>query len=124
MKTGKVYYSRQWKAMLGYTKEEIGDTAAEWFDRLPPGDLALCQEAIGNHLQGKTEDFVIEHRMRAKDSLLRWILVRGKVVERTQDGTPLRTIGTNTDITRRKTAESELYLERERLAPAAEALYL
>jgi PAS domain S-box-containing protein len=124
MKTGKVYYSRQWKAMLGYNKEEIGDTAAEWFDRLPPDDLALCQEAIGNHLQGKTGDFVIEHRMRAKDGSLRWILARGKVVERTEDGTPLRTIGTNTDITQRKTAEYELYLERERLALAAEALHL
>jgi PAS domain S-box-containing protein len=124
MKTGKVYYSRQWKAMLGYTKEEIGDTTAEWFDRLPPDDLALFQEAIGNHLQGKTEDFVIEHRMRAKDGSLRWILARGKVVERDQDGTPLRTIGTNTDITQRKSAEAELYLERERLGLAAEALHL
>jgi two-component system sensor histidine kinase/response regulator len=124
MKAGKVYYSRQWKAMLGYSKEEIGDTAAEWFDRLPPDDLALCQEAIGNHLQGKTEDFVIEHRMRAKDGSLRWILARGKVVERAEDGTPLRIIGTNTDITQRKTAEHELYLERERLGLAAEALHL
>jgi len=124
MKTGKVYYSRQWKAMLGYTKEEIGDTTAEWFDRLPIDDLALCQEAIGNHLQGKTEDFVIEYRMLAKDGSLRWILARGKVVERAQDGTPLRTIGTNTDITQRKTAEHELYLERERLGLAAEALHL
>lgn len=124
MKTGRVYYSRQWKAMLGYAKEEIGDTAAEWFDRLPPDDLALCQEAIGNHLQGKTEDFVLEHRMLAKDGSLRWILARGKVVERAQDGTALRIIGTNTDITQRKTAEHELYLERERLGLAAEALHL
>ena len=124
MKTGRVYYSRQWKAMLGYAKEEIGDTAAEWFDRLPPDDLALCQEAIGNHLQGKTEDFVLEHRMLAKDGSLRWILARGKVVERAEDGTALRIIGTNTDITQRKTAEHELYLERERLGLAAEALHL
>jgi two-component system sensor histidine kinase/response regulator len=124
MKTGMVYYSRQWKAMLGYAKEEIGDTAAEWFDRLPPDDLALCQEAIGNHLQGKTEDFVLEHRMLAKDGSLRWILARGKVVERAEDGTALRIIGTNTDITQRKTAEHELYLERERLGLAAEALHL
>ena len=124
MKTGRVYYSRQWKAMLGYAKEEIGDTAAESFDRLPPDDLALCQEAIGNHLQGKTEDFVLEHRMLAKDGSLRWILARGKVVERAQDGTALRIIGTNTDITQRKTAEHELYLERERLGLAAEALHL
>jgi two-component system, sensor histidine kinase and response regulator len=124
MKTGRVYYSRQWKAMLGYAKEEIGDTAAEWFDRLPPDDLALCQEAIGNHLQGKIEDFVLEHRMLAKDGSLRWILARGKVVERAEDGTALRIIGTNTDITQRKTAEHELYLERERLGLAAEALHL
>jgi two-component system, sensor histidine kinase and response regulator len=124
MKTGKVYYSRQWKAMLGYAKEEIGDTATEWFDRLPSDDLALCQEAIGNHLEGKTEDFVLEHRMLAKDGSLRWILARGKVVERAPDGTPLRIIGTNTDMTQRKTAEHELYLERERLGLAAEALHL
>jgi PAS domain S-box-containing protein len=124
MKTDQVYYSRQWKAMLGHGKDEIGNAVTEWSDRVHPDDLPRCWEVINNHFQGHTPDFVIEHRMRAKDGSWRWILDRGKVVERAEDGAPQRTIGTHTDITERKTADVELYLERERLALAAEAIRL
>ena len=124
METDKVYYSRQWKAMLGYGKDEIADTVTEWSDRVHPEDMPRCWEVINDNFRGNTPDFVVEHRMRAKDGTWRWILDRGKVVERAEDGTPRRTIGTHTDITDRKTAEAELYLERERLALAAEAMRL
>ena len=124
MKTGHVYYSRQWKAMLGYGKDELGDTVSEWSDRVHPDDMPRCWETINNHFRGSTPDFVLEHRMRAKDGSWRWILDRGKVIERAEDGTPQRTIGTHTDVTERKNAEVDLYLERERLALATESSHL
>ena len=118
MKTGQVYYSRQWKAMLGYAPEEIGDTVSEWSERVHPEDLPRCWEMIQKHFEGATAEFVLEHRMRAKDGTWRWILDRGKVVERAEDGTPQRTIGTHTDVTERKEVEAEVELQRERLALA------
>jgi PAS domain S-box-containing protein len=43
--------------------------------------------------------------LRCKDESYKWILGRGMVVSRSEDGTPLRMIGTHTDITQHKKAE-------------------
>jgi two-component system sensor histidine kinase/response regulator len=121
VETGHVFYSRRWKAMLGYLEDEIGDGLNEWSDRVHPEDLPNCWKIVEAHLKDQTEDFVLEHRMRAKDGSWKWILDRGKAVEKLPDGSPARVIGTHSDITARKIAEDELFLERERLRMAAEA---
>lgn len=121
LETGQVFYSRQWKAMLGYDEEEIGDSVSEWSDRVHPEDLPHCQAAIAAHLRGDTPDFAFENRMLAKDGTWRWILDRGKVIERAPDGRPLRIIGTHTDITARKGAESAILALNQRLQLAIEA---
>lgn len=46
--------------------------------------------------------------MRNKTGEWQWFLSRGKVVERSETGTPLRFIGTHTDITKNKKVELEL----------------
>ena len=121
VETGQVFYSRRWKAMLGYAEDEIGDAINEWSDRVHPEDMPDTLKTIEAHLKNQTEDFVLEHRMRAKDGSWKWILDRGKAVERLPDSSPARVIGTHSDITARKIAEDELFLERERLRMAAEA---
>ena len=121
VETGRVFYSRGWKAMLGYAEEEIGDALNEWSDRIHPEDISNAWKFVDAHLQNQTEDFVLEHRMRAKDGSWKWILDRGKAVERLPDGRAVRVIGTHSDITARKNAEDELFLGRERLRMAAEA---
>ncbi|MGC1303835.1 MAG: PAS domain S-box protein [Caulobacteraceae bacterium] len=121
MQTGHVFYSRRWKAMLGYADEEIGESVEEWSSRVHPDELGRCWEIIERHFAGETPDFVLEHRMRAKDGSWRWILDRGKAIERGAGDRPTRVIGTHTDITQRKNAEDELHLQRERLLLATEA---
>jgi diguanylate cyclase (GGDEF)-like protein/PAS domain S-box-containing protein len=113
--TGHVFYSRQWKAMLGHAEDEIGATVGEWSDRVHPDDLPRCWAIIDDHLAGRSPDFVLEHRMRAKDGSWRWILDRGKVVERAEDGRARRIIGTHTDITDHVDLAEALFEEKERL---------
>jgi PAS domain S-box-containing protein len=120
----KVFYSRQWKAMLGYADDEVGNAFEDWSARVHPDDLDRCRRTVESHLRGDTPDFVFEHRMRAKSGSWYWILTRGKAVERTADGSPLRVIGTHTNITERKLAEEELRIQRERLMLAAAASQL
>jgi two-component system, sensor histidine kinase and response regulator len=121
IETEKVFYSPRWKKMLGYEEDEIGQSAHEWSDRVHPEDLPVCWQIVDDNFKNHTQDFVFEHRMRSKDGLWKWILSRGKVIERTQDGRPMRVIGTHTDVTARKIAEDDFFLERERLRMAAEA---
>ena len=120
--SGKVFYSRHCKANLGYADEEFGDTIKDWTDKVHPEDLPAIWQGIQDHLQGKTPDFAAEQRMRARMGSWRWILVRGKVIERDVDNVAVRVIATQTDITSRKLAEEELKRSYEALRQAAEAL--
>jgi diguanylate cyclase (GGDEF)-like protein/PAS domain S-box-containing protein len=118
--TGHVFYSRQWKAMLGYGEDEVGATVGDWSDRVHPEDQSRCWAIINDHLAGRSPDFVLEHRMRARDGSWRWIFDRGKVVERTEDGLARRVIGTHSDITERKRAEDAMRALNQRLQLAIE----
>jgi len=110
----KVFYSRQWKAMLGYEEAEIGDGLDEWDKRVHPDDKDRCYADLTKHFQGQTPEYRNEHRLRCKDGTYKWILDRGKVFEWTDDGGPYRIIGTHTDITERKVALEELRRQKER----------
>ena len=103
--TKRVFFSDQWKAMLGYASHEIGDSFAEWESRVHPEDLAAAYDFFERHLQGDTEIYQNEHRLKCKDGSYKWILSRGKIIEWTEDGKPKRVIGTHTDITERKQAK-------------------
>jgi two-component system sensor histidine kinase/response regulator len=120
--SGKVFYSRQCKANLGYAEDELGDSMKDWTDTVHPADLPATWQGIQDHLQGKTSDFVAEQRMRSRLGSWRWILVRGKVIERDAGNRAVRVIATQTDITARKLAEEELKRSYEALRQAAEAL--
>ncbi len=116
-----VFYSRQCKASLGYADQDFGDSIKDWTDKVHPDELAASWQAIQDHLQGKTADFVAEQRMRTRMGSWRWILIRGKVIER-DGGDAVRVIATQTDITGRKLAEEELIRSYEALRQAAAAL--
>jgi signal transduction histidine kinase len=53
--------------------------------------------------------------MRARDGSYRWILGQGRIMSRAPDGSPLRLIGTHTDITPLKEHEAALVRSGERL---------
>lgn len=110
--TGAVFYSRQWKAMLGYADDELASTLEEWTARVHPDDLARAEAEIERHVRGETDLYQSEHRLRHKDGHYLWILDRGRVVERDAAGKPLLMIGTHTDITARKQMDIAL-LESE-----------
>jgi len=108
IQTGRAFYSPRYKAMLGYTEEEIGDTADEWIKRIHPEDVPGVFAAIQPYMEGKPGSATVEFRMLCKDGGWQWTMGRGMVVERDADGKPLRMIGTNSDITERKAHVSQL----------------
>lgn len=122
--TKEVFFSRQWKAMLGYEEHEIGNSLEEWNSRIHPEDQAQCYKDLEQHLTGKTPLYQNEHRLRGKDNTYRWILDRGKVIEWTSEGKPVRIIGTHTDITNRKQVERQLQNLTNRLELAARSAHI
>ncbi|KUK93637.1 MAG: PAS domain S-box [Thermotogales bacterium 46_20] len=108
VQTGKIYYSRRWKEMLGYRETEIKEEHDEWKALIHPEDRDKVLGEVEKCLTGETVSYQNEHRLRCKDGSYKWILARGKVVSWTDEGEPLRIVGTHTDITDRKHAEEAL----------------
>ncbi len=94
----QVFFSSQWKRMLGYADEEIGAGFDEWRQRVHPDDLAKAMAALERHLNGQSLLFEVRHRMRCKDGGWKWILARAKA-QFDRDGKPVRMVGFHTDIT-------------------------
>lgn len=117
----RLYLSPMWKTMLGYAADELGDSPEEWRSRLHPEDAARCEQALHEHLAGRTPMYRSEKRLRCKDGSWKWLLARGKVVERLPDGQPARIIGTHVDISVRKALELELRQSHGRLQGLLEA---
>ncbi|BAN47504.1 sensor domain-containing diguanylate cyclase [Metapseudomonas resinovorans] len=97
--TGEIHYSSGWKALLGYTSDEVGNRIEESYTRVHPGDLAYVQASIQAHFDGRTEAYEVEHRLRCRDGSYKWVCSRGKVVERDAAGKPVRMVGTTSDVT-------------------------
>lgn len=110
------FYSANLKKMLGYAEDDPTFSGIEVWKRLVhPLDYERVERAIISHQQGKSDIYADEFRMRCKNGSYRWILSRGKVVRRADDGKPLRSIGTHTDITTQKNIEESLRESEERL---------
>ncbi|MGK9476808.1 PAS domain-containing sensor histidine kinase [Melioribacter sp. OK-6-Me] len=122
LKTNEVYFSKNWKTMLGYKEDEIKNYYTEWESRLHPDDKEFVLKKLNDYLAGKSEMYSVESRLRTKDGSYKWILDRGKIFEWDSDGKPLRMIGTHTDISELKKLKEEkeyllnqLQLEFERM---------
>ena len=113
--TNRVFLSHQWKAMLGYSDEEIGNSVEAWDTRVHPDDKAKCYQEIERCLTGQTSIYYSEHRLRCKDGGYKWILARAIIISRSEDGKHARFIGTHTDMTERINAELELEKARKSL---------
>jgi diguanylate cyclase (GGDEF)-like protein/PAS domain S-box-containing protein len=104
LKSGKVYFSSRWKAMLGFSDEEIGDQPTEWLDRAHPGEADRLRSEIDAHWHGRTSEFRNECRMRHRDGSYRWMLSRGLAI-RSTGGKVTRMAGSQTDITDAKISD-------------------
>ena len=118
--TNGAYLSPRYKHMLGYTPDELPDTPESWFHNIHPQDVPHVQQILQDYLEGRSKVYEVEYRLRHKSGEWLWMVSRGEVVDRTDQGQPVRMTGTITDITARKQIEDELRMTSERLQFALE----
>ncbi|HVS51646.1 MAG TPA: PAS domain-containing protein [Opitutaceae bacterium] len=110
---GRVFHDERWARMLGYEPGELRGTIESWKALVHPDDLTANESEVQEHFAQGTPFYFHEVRMRAKNGEWRWILDRGKVVQRTADGRPIRMVGTHSDVTARKALEDRLRQSEE-----------
>jgi PAS domain S-box-containing protein len=115
IQTGDLVFNRRWAEILGYSPDEIRPHMDSWEDSIHPEDTERVKEILNRHVAGKTPSYQMEYRVATKSGEVRWVLARGKVVQRDKDGRPLRATGTRLDITDRKRAEETLQERTEAL---------
>ena len=114
LQSGDFYLDSNVKAILGYRDDEIPNDLEVWVNYVHPDDRDGVMAACQAHMDGRTPEYLYEHRMLHKDGSVRWVLVRGKV-SRDEQGTILRLTGTDADITVRKLAELALQKAHDEL---------
>ena len=91
--------------MLGYDASNLPSYTTMRLELVPQEDVHRLQSEMELHLEGKTPFYQAETWMICKNGEWKWVLERGKVVQRSGNGSPLRVAGTLLDLTERKYAE-------------------
>jgi len=103
---GRHFFSRGWCEMLGQPRVDDPSRAR---DRLiHPQDWPDAKARVAEALASHEGSYQSEHRMRHADGRTLWVLERGRIVERDDDGRPLRLVATLEDVTSRRQAAEQI----------------
>ncbi len=109
VETSALNINQYWAEMVGYSLEELAPITIETWHRLcHADDLKIAIKRINDHFEGKTDYYACELRMKHKDGSWIWIMDRGKLTTRTQEGKPEWMYGTHQDISGIKKSEEAL----------------
>jgi len=78
----RMIYNNRWAEMLGYSMEEIEQTPEFFQSLIHPNDYDRVNGEWEAHARGENDLYESRFRMRTKDGEYRWILDRGRIVER------------------------------------------
>jgi len=109
IQSGIEYYSGRYKEMYGYSADKIWRRSDEFRDIVHPDDKEQLIRDQQAHFDGHMPVYRNEHRVRCSDGSWKWVLSRGMVISRDEQGRPRRMIGTHTDITDWKRSEALIW---------------
>ena len=109
VETGATTFNERWAGIVGHRLDELQPVSIATSRRLThPEDLDRCATLLERHFSGELPLYEAEVRMRHRDGHWVWVLVRGKLFSRTDDGRPLWMAGTLMDVSARRHAEAAL----------------
>jgi len=94
--------------MLGYDPDSISNHYQFWVDFIEKNEFQNEKNHVKRYLNINQSHFEFENMVNKKDGKTIWILIKGKVIERKNDGTPSRLTGTVLNINERKQAEERI----------------
>ena len=108
VQTDEVAFDERWADMLGYSLDELEPSVDTWDELIHPEDRERTYEALNAHLDGETEIYECDHRLKTAAGDYRWIRDIGKVFDRDENGDPVRAVGIHQDVTDHKERKREL----------------
>lgn len=122
-RTDTLSLSSGWKKLRGAAaNEDVKMDRESWLSRVHPDDIESINQTSDQQGQGQDGFDTLEYRERHRDGHYIWVYSRGRPYDFDENGKPLKVIGTDTDITKLKTIESELASQKERLHVTLESI--
>ena len=110
------YVSDTWYRMRGFELDQTNEIKGrDWQKSLHPDDKKVIEDAYLEQSKGLSDSVNYQYRQRHRTGRWMWILSRGKVVSRDENGLPLRLIGTDTDVTEIRQIEAQATSLADRL---------
>ncbi len=95
--------------LFGYTEPELDEIFRHYEMLSHPDDSPNTGAISGSYNEnGSSPVREFERRIKGKDGIWQWMLIRGSVVKRSPEGRPVSLMGTFRDITKRKRSEDAL----------------
>ena len=108
IESGEVQFGGEWAHMLGYELTDIEPHVSAWERLVHPDDMPAIQIALQRHMDGTAPVYETEHRLKHKNGSWIWVLDRGRIIERDQNGKPTRAIGIHANITLQRSIREQL----------------
>lgn len=108
VKNKSVFYSSQTMKILGYDAVDTVDSIFFWDNKIHSDDKVRYFKDVQDHIDEETPYYENSQRMLTKNGEYKWILSRGKIIERDENNLPLRIIGTHSDISIQKEKEENI----------------
>ncbi|NLJ91172.1 MAG: diguanylate cyclase [Clostridiales bacterium] len=110
--SGILSHNNRWSKIYAIDDRKIFRHQDEYINMIHPDDRDRVIDIIEYSIANK-EKYESEHRMVRSDKKVIWIVDRGTII-RDENGTPIRMLGSVSDITDQKLAEIELIKEKEK----------
>ena len=93
LRTSQIRYDDRCGAMLGYERGHVADRLSAWGKLVHPDDLDIARKALDDFIDGTSERYEVQVRLRDVRGCWRRILDRGRVVSRDAEGKPTLIVG-------------------------------
>jgi PAS domain S-box-containing protein len=105
--TDRLFLSPKMKMWVGQSGDSVR-TRTAWLAQIVihPDDRPRVEAALRDHFEGRTPRYECEYRILQPDGQWRWMFVRGRCL-RDVTGKPYRIVGSTSDITAEKQAQTD-----------------
>ncbi len=96
--TGEATFDKRWLEILEYDRSDLEPVIGTWDRLMDPDDKDRVDAVMRDHLEGRTDFFEVEQRLLTKSGEWKWVLDKGRIIERDSFGKPQLMAGTILDI--------------------------